>query len=169
MDVKQAIDNLLSRGEITAAEHEKVASLFSEGKELTAHGGAVKDALQTLALASFAGIGGYQLYDLIKQKRAEASGYKNMMAKNPSLSEYPEEQVKDYFSVVDSFSPKSASNPLVAGALVNKMIQFGGVDHKIVQDLANIEGPKSNILYDVASKAGQSLASFPGGSGGGDK
>ena len=62
-----------------------------------------------------------------------------MLSKTPSLRQEDSKMVKDYFNVVKQFSPKAAANPLVAGALVNKMIQFGGVDHKLVQDLAKIQ------------------------------
>jgi len=175
MDIKTALNNLLAKGEITQAEFEKAAAVFvnpgiveeAGAKGFTRAGGIAKDVLQTLGLTALTGIAGYQLYDIMKQKHNERVGYQKMMEKNPILSEYPEEQVRDFYGVVETFSPRSASNPLVSGALVNKMIQFGGVDHKIVQDLASIEGPSRNIIYDVASKAGQSLVSFPSGGGGG--
>lgn len=57
----------------------------------------------------------------------------------PSLKQEDDKTLNNYFNVVKRFSPKAASNPLVAGALVNKMIQFGGVDHKLVQDLTGIQ------------------------------
>jgi len=173
MDVKTAIDNLLQRGDITKNEQEKLAaaglyavlpeaaSELARGKGFTAAGQVIKNIAQTVGISAFAGLAGYQLYDLIKQKRNEAKGFNEMMKKTPILSEYPEEQVRDFYGVVQTFSPKSASNPLVSGALVNKMIQFGGVDHKIIQDLAQIEGPKKDILYDTAAAAGTSMVAFP--------
>lgn len=63
---------------------------------------------------------------------------KKLIEVNPELAQYDPKKVKDYFDVVKLYSPQAARNPLVAGALVNKMIQFGGVDHKLVQDMANI-------------------------------
>ena len=83
------------------------------------------------------------------------------MKKIPQLSEYPEDEVKDFYSVVKTFSPKAASNPLVAGALLNKMLQFGGVDHKLVQDIANIEGEKRDLLGKIVGKAGETFVQFP--------
>lgn len=176
-DIKVAIDNLLSRGEITQEEHEKVASLLDkkagvEGVDaaldagflgnIGKKGGMFGKIMQGIALTSLAGIAGTQLYDLIKQKAHEATGFSAMMAKNPGLKEHPEEMVKDYYNVIQTFSPKSASNPLVSGALVNKMIEFGGVDHKLVQDISGIESTiaksNKNILYEMAGAAGKGFA-----------
>ena len=49
-------------------------------------------------------------------------------------------------------------DPLVAGALVNKIKQFGGVDHKLVQDLASIQkGYKRDIGSPVLSEVGKTV------------
>ena len=61
-----------------------------------------------------------------------------MVKKVPSLKGTSKETLKDYFDVVKTYSPRAAANPIVAGHLVNKMVQFGGVDHKLVQDLTSI-------------------------------
>ena len=97
----------------------------------------------------------------INQAIQSRTAYDTMLSKIPQLSEYPEQEVKDYYSVVKTFSPKAAANPLVAGTLVNKMLQFGGVDHKLVQDIASIEGDHGDILADIVSKAGQTFVQFP--------
>jgi hypothetical protein len=76
------------------------------------------------------------LMQLLKIYKAK----KEMISKVPILEDQDPELVNDYFNVVKQYSPKAAANPLVAGALVNKMIQFGGVDHKLIQDLGSIEG-----------------------------
>jgi len=77
--------------------------------------------------------------DPIIQATKIKRSYDAMTKKVPQLAEKDQEQLKDYFNVVKTFSPRTASNPLVAGHLVNKMIEFGGVDHKLVQDIASIE------------------------------
>jgi hypothetical protein len=84
-----------------------------------------------------------------------ARSSKDMMKKYPNLKQEDPDKVKDYFNVVKQFSPRAAANPLVAGALVNKMIQFGGVDHKLVQDLIQKD---STTAQRDANKAGASMA-----------
>jgi len=64
---------------------------------------------------------------------------REIINRNPELAQYDNALVKDYFDVIKTYSPQAARNPLVAGALVRKMIEFGGVDHKLVQDLGSIE------------------------------
>lgn len=87
------------------------------------------------------------------------NSFRKMQEMNPSLAEEDQNTVKQYFNVVKTFSPKSASNPLVAGALVNKMMQFGGVDHKLVQDLSSIESglQRPKIMDTVRDSAAQQL------------
>ena len=68
-----------------------------------------------------------------------ARSKRKMLELTPSLKNEDAKDVSNYFNVIKKFSPKAASNPLVAGALVNKMVQFGGVDHKLIQDLTSIQ------------------------------
>ena len=157
--IKQAADKLLERNEITKDEHEsfcKIAVKFP-GTALFARkkGDPIKNTtleiLQGLALGALGVKLATELGGGAISKVKSFNDYDDMMKKNPMLSDYDKKDTKDYFGVVKTFSPKSASSPLVAGALVNKMIQFGGVDHKIVQDLVNIESNvnKPGALSDL--------------------
>jgi len=172
MTVKEAAQNLLNRSEISQEEYDlvkdvdreglaKVAFVFAKGGVLTGAGGVAQSILQTAALGALVASLGGDLYSKIKRKSDQASAFEGMLSKKPELKEYPKEKVKDYFDVVKTFSPKSASNPLVAADLVNKMVQFGGVDHKLIQDLSNIEGPTPSVLQDMTSSAAKSLVAFP--------
>jgi len=64
---------------------------------------------------------------------------KNKILSNPEFAGADKKTVSDYFDVISTYSPSTAANPIVAGNLVGKMVQFGGVDHKLVQDLATIQ------------------------------
>lgn len=80
-----------------------------------------------------------------------ATSFSKIKKHTPMLEQYDDQQLKDYFNVVKTFSPRAAENPLVAGALVHKMIEFGGVDHKLVQDIADIEAKRpESIIRDIA-------------------
>ena len=136
--LSEAADSLLKKGEITKEEHDllKQASLGSLIKT-------TKAAIPGGVRAGFYGLAGAALLQqllqpLIRQAQAQQS-YKNLIAKNPVLAGKDPEQIKDYFNVIKTFSPKAASNPLVAGSIVNKMMEFGGVDHKLVQDISSIQ------------------------------
>lgn len=162
--MKKIAEKLLKEGKINQSEFDSIKDMTREefAKQaalLNPIRGGLKDVLTTLALATIGGAATADLAERVKQKLALSSGYEKMVEKAPMLSEYPEDQIKDYYDVVKTFSPRAAANPLVAGALVNKMVQFGGVDHKLVQDIANIEGQQKNILIDIATKAGGAWAS----------
>lgn len=68
-----------------------------------------------------------------------ADSRKKLIDYTPALEGVDEKKVDDYFGVVKTYSPTSAKNPIVAGDLVNKMVQFGGVDHNLVKSLVDIE------------------------------
>lgn len=179
--VKEAVDNLLSKKEITEDEYAliKESGLFEE-KELTKEAiGKYKRTLVNLrkmlfpvqvgavgaALTGAGIVAGKELvYDPIKSKSKISKSLEQLSSKVPQLAEKDPNQVKEYFDVVKTFSPKAASNPLVAGALVNKMMEFGGVDHKLVQDIAAIESglQRPSIIQSATEAAAKSISSVPG-------
>ena len=164
--IKEAADRLLSRGEITGEEYnsvdfEKIAklknpmSLFTYLKAQARHPQMSREMpvnflRKTVVPALFGTTAVALAKESIVDPVAEAvkiqSSYSQLAKKTPQLAEKDESQIKDYFNVIKTFSPKAASNPLVAGALVNKMIEFGGVDHKLVQDIAAIESNASGLM-----------------------
>jgi hypothetical protein len=96
-------------------------------------------AVPALAVAGTTGVIKETYVDPAIQAGQIEKSYRQLKSKTPQLKEVDSKTMKDYFKVVKDFSPKAAANPLVAGALVNKMVQFGGVDHKLVQDIVNIQ------------------------------
>lgn len=111
----------------------------------------IVDLMGRAAVPTVVGIGlaaaGYKAFDQIKQ-RVDAARTLTEIQNDPQFADKDPDQVADYFGVVKSFSPSAATNPLVASALVNKMMQFGGVDHKLVQDLTSIEGDRKDYMAD---------------------
>lgn len=163
MTIKEAADKLYEKGVITEVECDslkKEAGLGTFLKGIKPH---IGTGIQTVAIGSL-GLGALKeiLSPLVMRAQA-ASSYKNLLSKVPSLEGKDPEQVKDYFKVIQTFSPKAATNPLVAGALVNKMMEFGGVDHKLVQDIAAIQaGTGKPGALDVMTGAAAKSA-FGGG------
>ena len=152
----EAAESLLKKGEITQEEYEKVAGFEKSsavaakslwGKIQSPVGVAVGGALTLLTAGALAK---ELIIDPISEKMKLDKSYKDMFVKVPQLKEMNPEQVRDYFDVVKTFSPHTASNPIVAGHIVNKMMEFGGVDHKLVQDLMDMQG---NIKNREISKA----------------
>ena len=82
------------------------------------------------------------IVDPLVQSHQIQKSYEQLSEKVPQLAEVDQKTIRDYFDVIKTYSPQSAANPLVAGALVNKMMEFGGVDHKLVQDIINIQSGK---------------------------
>ncbi len=144
--IQTAADNMLSRGDITKTEHNeltKVAFNFSNVLKSVGKFSDVDTLRKILVPLALIGTGAAATKEIIVNPIIESNKIKKsftaMSEKVPQLADADQEQIKDYFGVVKTFSPKSASNPLVAGALVNKMMQFGGVDHKLVQDISAIQ------------------------------
>ena len=168
---EKAAKSLLNKGEITEEQYNGIKDLDAEKLKkisflispsgLSAGGRVARDVISTIGLTALAATLGHDLYSRVKQQSDIEGSMKTMINKVPALKEADVETVKDYFDVVRTFSPRSASNPLVAGALVNKMIQFGGVDHKLVQDIASMEAPRYDALSGIAEVSAKSLTALP--------
>ena len=152
--VKEAADRLLRRGELTQNEYNLLESrgLLKEGainwKKIHTQSKLVarnirnfsKDIVLPLGAITAGGIALKELLiDPARERSAINKSFQAMPSKVPQLMDKNPQEIRDYFDVVKMFSPKAASNPLVAGALVNKMMEFGGVDHKLVQDISSLE------------------------------
>jgi len=153
--LKEAADSLLQKNKITNEEYDSLdiekngafpvrtfisQNMASFGKGLNAASGKIQQAgaaAVTLATA------GYLAKELIADPAIQAAklnnSYNQLMAKTPQLQNQDPNTVRDYFNIVKTYSPAAASNPIVAGALVNKMIEFGGVDHKLIMDLMSMQ------------------------------
>ena len=123
----------------------------------------VKPVAMGVGAVGAAGLLGKELYDQIAQNVDIRNTFDEMREKVPQLQQYDPEEMRDYFDVVKTYSPQAASNPLVAGALVHKMMMMGGVDHKLVQDISQIERkPHSGMIFDIASASAKALSGMPG-------
>jgi len=82
------------------------------------------------------------------------SARKRLVDYTPSLQGVDEKVVDDYFNVIKTFAPTIARNAIVSGDLVNKMVQFGGVDHNLVKGMVDIERGASSPGFgkEVLSK-----------------
>ena len=170
--IKEAADALLSREEITQEQYDLIEKTggFNISKEAGLGGiqkfliGDLRTALLGGALTGATALAGKELIvDPLMRRSKIKKSFKDMTSKVPQLAEKDPEDMKDYFGVVKTFSPKAASNPLVAGALVNKMMEFGGVDHKLVQDISAIEQglQRPSVIQSVTEAAAKSVAGFP--------
>lgn len=169
--IQIAANSLLAKGEITQGEHNELCKIAFNFKSLAAGAKAfgkkipdTRSILKILTPIALTGAGVAAtkeiIVDPIVQSNKINKSFKTMIDKVPQLAEADQTQLKDYFNVIKTFSPKAASNPLVAGALVNKMIQFGGVDHKLVQDLSAIQTglPTPKVAPTVVESIAKAVA-----------
>ena len=164
--IKEAADRLLKSGKITEQEYKTLEPSFTKeafnlGRFLKSIEGPARGALYGTALAGLsASLVKENLIDPILKAQQLNNSYNQLAEKTPQLAEKDQDQVREYFDVIKSFSPKSAANPLVAGALVNKMMEFGGVDHRLVHDLVSIESgaAQPSLTQNLLDSAAKSVA-----------
>lgn len=99
------------------------------------------------------------IVDPLMQESKARKSFGELSKYTPQLAEADQEKMRDYFNVIKTYSPHAASNPLVAGAIVNKMMEFGGVDHKLIQDLTNIQSNRPN-LESIKTMVGGGIGSM---------
>jgi len=167
--IKTAADNMLTKGSITDVEHGELCKVALKFKDITKGletlGGKRQKIINLLGGLALLGGGVYAGKEAVIDPLVQAvkinKSFKAMAQKVPQLADQDQKQMKDYFNVIKTFSPKAASNPLVAGALVNKMMQFGGVDHKLVQDISAIQAglPQPRVAPTVVESVAKAVGS----------
>lgn len=105
-------------------------------------------AMGALALTGLAGLGvttaglAGSMFDKVSDSIKRRMAYSQMFEQFPELKEVPKDKVDGYWGILEQFSPKLTTNPLVAGQFVSNMVNYGmeGVDHNTVGLLAKTEG-----------------------------
>lgn len=105
-------------------------------------------AMGALALTGLAGLGvttaglAGSMFNKVSDSIKRRMAYSQMFEQFPELKEVPKDKVDGYWGVLEQFSPKLTTNPLVAGQFVSNMVNYGmeGIDHNTVGLLAKTEG-----------------------------
>jgi len=101
------------------------------------------------------------IIDPAKLKVEQINAFKKMEEKVPSLKGIDPEKKREYFKIISLYSPSLSRNPYVAGNLVNKFNEYGGPDHKIVQDIIKMEkdfeGRNKGSIDKMIGRAGAIL------------
>lgn len=88
-------------------------------------------------------------------------GYKKMLNAYPELARENPERVRAYFDAIASGSPDIAAQPLVAGSLVKRMLNYDGFDPSTFQELAatqaTIDRTKNETAKNVISLSNSAL------------
>lgn len=67
------------------------------------------------------------------------SSYQKMLQLYPELQRENPERVKLYFDSIANSSPSVAQQPLVAGSLIKRLINYDGFDHTVHKDLVSAQ------------------------------
>jgi hypothetical protein len=94
-------------------------------------------AIGLAGLGIMAGMGIHRASKAISNRKKTNQSLVDIKAQMPELKKDPD--TDRYFGVISEFSPSLARNPTVAGNLIQKMKQWGAIDHKTVQDLIQME------------------------------
>jgi hypothetical protein len=73
------------------------------------------------------------------------ASYKKMLQLYPELAREQPERVKNYFDAIAAGSPGTASQPLVAGSLIKRMLNYDGFDPATFKELVGTEANFSKI------------------------
>lgn len=111
------------------------------------------DTLSKLVLIGSGLIGataaGMELYEQIKKRKASDRIFKNIVKKDPYLSQLPEEELNDYYRTIKEVSPTIASNPLLLRTALKQMATYEGADPNSILMMSKLESEiKNNTIYD---------------------
>jgi hypothetical protein len=81
----------------------------------------------------------------------------------PQLKEYNQKDVNLYFDSLKSIAPQTASSPALAGAFVQRALEAGGVDAKMMGDIINVEEFRvGRQMPQIGKSFGESVAKYMG-------
>lgn len=64
----------------------------------------------------------------------------DLVLKNrPNLQGLDREKLKEYYTIILRAAPTVSREPMVAGALLERIVNYGGVDHSLMKELAEAE------------------------------
>lgn len=83
--------------------------------------------------------GGVGAVGMIADRVKLNSSYQKMLQLYPELQRESPERVKLYFDSISNSSPSVAQQPLVAGSLIKRLINYDGFDHAVYKDLVSAQ------------------------------
>lgn len=104
-------------------------------------------------LAVGAVVGAVGLGQLAIGRIQENHSYNQMLDLYPELKRENPERVKLYFDTIRSSAPGIAKQPLVAGSVVKRLVNFDGFDHAVYKDLLSAQ----SVINGNAGHFGEQL------------
>ena len=90
-------------------------------------------------LAVAAGVGVYGLGRMAVERHQTGSSYNQMLELYPQLKREDAQRVKLYFDTIQQSAPGIARQPLVAGSVVSRLLNYDGFDHQTYKDLLSAQ------------------------------
>jgi len=108
---------------------------------------------------------GKEVHKSITMPRKIERSRDNMMSFYPQLKEYSKKDVDKYFNSLAEIAPMTATSPALAGAFVQKSLEAGGVDTRMMADVLDVEKRRGETTAPNVQKAfGESVAKTVAGS-----
>jgi hypothetical protein len=68
----------------------------------------------------------------------------------PSLASVDRNLLSKYYKTINETAPEATSNPIVAASLLERIINYGGIDHTILKELADTEKSLKDKQFNSA-------------------
>jgi len=151
----------LSAGVLALGAHH-LGPKFLKPPSLLGKGGVGRKALGLGALGLAVGGGAHladSLLDKYKDKNSFKKNFAGMMSENPHLEQEDPTTIKKFFRTLNTFSPKMAKDPMVAGSFIKRSLQFRdeGIQPVDVKTLVDVE--KSSRDAAKATRSNQLITS----------
>ena len=95
--------------------------------------------------------------DAAVNKHKQGNSFEHMLEVYPDLKKHDASDVEKAFSVVSTYAPSIAKDPVAAGAAVSKFVQFDTIDPAHLKQLLEIEGKQRQTQPTFAAQVGGML------------
>ena len=145
--LKERLKTSISSGTSTAKDLKEMSNAVRELNFLSRETSIpynIQEVRSMLVSPFLAGLGVYGAAQLGKNliptsNRNVDSQLDRMIQLKPSLASIDRGLLTKYYKILTETAPEATNNPIVAASLLERVINYGGIDHTILKELADTE------------------------------
>ena len=133
-DIKELADALLKVEQL-----EKSRTLLGRASSTTA--GQLLTPFAVGGLATAGGVGVASALEALTSRipRVNEDKLNLIIQQRPMLQSISKDRLMKYYAVINSAAPTVINDPMVAGSILERVVNFGGIDHTLMKELADAE------------------------------
>lgn len=140
-EARTARETFKNMSQLLPALSKEIDGATTLGKLMSSPGGRLASSVATGVGGAAAALGGSHLLDAYhnRERPINTQMLEVIVRERPSLQSVDKELLTRYYGVMNRVAPTIAGDSIVAGSLLERIVNYGGIDHSLMKDLADSE------------------------------